>query len=108
MIPTVAATITTPTMTATIPTRTTKQMIGTVGNDLPIQKGIAIEFSKMLPIKVILFPCWLLPSLPLSELEDVVIAVLEAAVESVLSPEHTIVERDIIFNSEGQKGTTVQ
>ena len=44
------------------------------------------------------FPCWLLRSLPLPELEAVatavVTAVVEAAVvESVLSPEQTIVQR---------------
>ena len=93
-MPTVAATITTPPMTAIIPTRTTRKMIGTVCNDLPGQKGIAIEFSNMLPIKVIPFPCWLLPSLPLSELEAVVTAVVEVAVvvESVLSPGQAIVQ----------------
>ena len=59
------------------------------------KKGyIAIKFSKMLPIKVVLFPCWLLLSLPLSELEGVVTAVVEAVVvvESVLSPEQAIVQ----------------
>ena len=47
--------------------------------------------NSVLPIKVVLFPCWLLPSLPLLELEAVVTAIVEVAVvvESVLSPEQT-------------------
>ena len=48
-----------------------------------------------LPINVVLFPCCLSLSRSLSVLEAVVTAVVEAVVviESVLSPEQTIVER---------------
>ena len=42
---------------------------------------------------MVLFPCWLLPSLPPLELEAVVTVMVEAvvAVESVLPPEQTVV-----------------
>ena len=45
---------------------------------------------------MVLFPCWLSPSLPLLELEAVVTAVVEAAVVevAVVVESHTIVERD--------------
>ena len=57
-------------------------------------KGISRDIQLgQVPIKVVLFPCWLLPSLPLLGLEVVEPVAAEAAVvESVLSSEHTIVE----------------
>ena len=76
-------------------------MIGTLCNDLPVQKGIAIQFGYTLPIKVVLFPCWLLPSLSPPELEAVVTPLVTplvtavavaVAVESVLSPGQTTVQ----------------
>ena len=57
---------------------------------------------------MVLFSFCLLPSLPLLELEAVVTVIVEAVVvvESVLSPEQTIVERHYsLIHSEGQKGT---
>ena len=40
-----------------------------------------------------LFPCWLLPSLPLLELEALVTVEAVVVIESVLSPEHTTVQQ---------------
>ena len=59
-------------------------------------KGISRDIQLgQVPIKVVLFPCWLLPSLPVVVVEAAVVEPVEAevaAVESVLSSEHTIVE----------------
>ena len=68
--------------------------LGAVCNDLPV---LIIEMGDLctLPIRMVLFPCWLSPSLPPLELEPEVTAAVEAVVviESVLSPEQTIVQR---------------
>ena len=53
---------------------------------------IAIEI-KLVPIKVVLFPCWVLPLLVLATVVTAVVVDAAVVVESVLSPEQTVVER---------------
>ena len=109
--PAVTATTTTTPMVAMTPIRTTGQRSSQLciscrnyfSFDILYHQNKGISRDNQLgqvPIKVVLFPCWLLPSLPVVVVETAVVG-LEvepveaeaAAVEYVLSSEHTIVER---------------
>ena len=45
---------------------------------------------------MVLFPCWLLPSLPLLELEEVVTVVVEVAVVEAAVVEAAVVEAAVV------------